>query len=138
MDSTAGRDDRTKHWAAVIGGLAVTALLVYLAFLLGAWGFDTRRFSQHDRRLRGLVVRSPTVGQVEQAFDEEGTRLLARPASREELLRVAAERGGTRADDVVEKGTRWPTTRVFVAGDMVYFLFFDQDGVMRDYVIASR
>jgi hypothetical protein len=138
MDSTAGPEDRTKRWVALIGGLAVTALLVYLAFLLGAWGFDTRRFSQHERRLHGLLVRSPTLGQVEQAFEEEGTRLLARPHDREELLRVAAERGRTRADDVVDKGTRWPTTRVFVAGDMVYFVFFDRDGVMRDYLIASR
>jgi hypothetical protein len=135
--SSAGHD-RKKRWVVAVGSVAVTSLFVYLAFLLGAWGFDARRFGQHQRRMQNLLRQAPQLDQVEQAFQDEGTLLLARAGSPEELKREAAQRGGPRATEIVEKGAKWPVARVFLAGDMVYFVFFDAEGVMRDFVIASR
>jgi hypothetical protein len=118
--------------------VVITVGVAYLALLIGAWGFDLRRYSQHDGRLRKLLLAAPRLEQVVQALEEEGSPLLAAPAGTRELERVAAERAGAKAREVVEKGTRWGQTRVFVAGDMIYFLFFDKDGVMRDFTYVSR
>jgi len=127
-----------RKLAIVVGSFLVTALTAYLAFLLGAWGFDTRRIGQHHGRLRRLLAQQPRLEQVVRGLEDEGTRLIASPSGESELRRVAAEHGGARAAEVVEKGTRWPRTRVFLAGDMVYFIYFDAEGVMRDFTSVSR
>jgi hypothetical protein len=124
--------------AILLAAVAITAGVAYLAFLIGAWGFNTRRYGQHDGRLRKLLLASPRVDQVVRAFEDEGSPLVAAPADARELEKVAAERGRDKAREVVEKGTRWGQTRVFVAGDMVYFIFFDAGGVMRDFVYVTR
>jgi hypothetical protein len=121
----------------VLGSFLATALMAYLAFLLGAWGFDTRRYNQHYRRLQRLLAQQPTIELVVRGLEDEGTRLTASPSGAD-LRRAAAEHGGARAAEVVEKGTRWPRTRVFLAGDMVYFIYFDGEGVMRDFTCVSR
>jgi hypothetical protein len=118
--------------------VAITAGVAYLAFLLGAWGFNTRRYSQHERRLHTLLLATPKLEQVVQAFEEEGSPLVASARGPRELEQVAAAHAGERAQTVVEKGARWPQTRVFAAGDMTYFIFFDEQGVMRDYALATR
>jgi len=127
-----------KKLLIVLGSFAATALAAYLAFLLGAVGFDTRRFMQHEGRLRRLLAQQPKLEQVVQGLEAEGSRLLAAPAKEADLRRVATELGGPRAKEIIEKGTRWPQTRVFLAADMVYFIYFDADGVMRDFTCVSR
>ena len=118
---------------------AITAGVAYLAFLIGAWGFNTRRYSQHDGRLRKLVLANPRLDQVTQALEDEGSPLVASPASAAGAGAGGRRSGrGPRCAEVVEKGTRWGVTRVFVAGDMVYFLFFDREGVLRDFSYVSR
>jgi len=135
----AGKKRRARQRLAIaIGSVLATAGLAYLALLLGAWGFDTRRYGLHEGRLARLLARRPLLEQVVQAFADEGAELIGSPRGETELRRLAAERGGPRGDDVVRKGALWPATRVFVAGDMVYFVFFDEAGVMRDFAIASR
>ena len=132
-------DERGPSRAAIfVVSAAITAGVAYLAFLIGAWGFDTRRYSQHDGRLRKLVLAKPRLDQVTQALEDEGSPLVASPASPRELEQVAAKWAGSKVPEVVEKGTRWGVTRVFVAGDMVYFLFFDREGVLRDFSYVSR
>jgi len=127
-----------KKLAIVLGSLALTAAGAYLAFLLGAVGFDTRRFTQHEGRLRRLLARQPRIEQVVQGLEEEGSHLLAAPVGPAEVRQLAAERGGPRAKEIVEKGTRWPQTRAFLAADMIYFIYFDGDGVMRDFTCVSH
>ena len=127
-----------KKLAIVLGSFAFTAGAAYLAFLLGAFGFDTRRFLQHEGRLRRLLAQQPRLEQVAQGLEEEGSRLLAAPVGSADLRRLAAERGGPRAKEIVEKGTRWPQTRAFLAADMIYVIYFDEDGVMRDFTCVSR
>jgi hypothetical protein len=127
-----------KRLVPLAGGLVVTVLLATLAFWLGAWGFDTRRFTQHEGRLSRLLQRQPRLQPVVQALEDEGARLLAAPSDERELAEVAARHGGPRSAEILEKGRRWPTTRVFAASDMIYVLFFDEAGVMRDFTLVSR
>jgi hypothetical protein len=132
-------DERGPSRAVIfVVSAALTAGVAYLAFLIGAWGFNTRRYVQHDERLRKLVLATPRLDQVTQALEDEGSPLVASPASPRELGDVAAKWAGDKEREVAEKGKRWGTTRVFVAGDMVYFLFFDREGVLRDYSYVSR
>jgi hypothetical protein len=127
-----------KRLAMVAGSLAATLLACYAALLLGSWGFETRRFAQHQDRLQRLLAQAPRLDQVVQALEDEGSPLLAAPRGEGEVRRVALERGGLKTREVLEKGRRWPQTRVFAAGDMVYFLYFDGQGVMRDFTCVSR
>ncbi len=118
--------------------LAITAAIAALALYLGAWAYDTKRFSIHDTRLRHLVEQRALMDQVVRGLEAEGSPLLFAPKSPEELRRAAGERGRSRVPEILEKGGRWPETRVFVASDMVYFLYFDAAGVMKDYTCVSR
>lgn len=131
-------EGRLNRAAILTASVAITAGVAYLAFLLGAWGFNTRRYGQHEARLRKLLLANPRLEQVVQAFAEEGSPLVAAPADPREVEKVAAELAGPQARLVVEKGARWPQTRVFAAGDMVYFIFFDEAGVMRDFAFVTR
>jgi hypothetical protein len=137
-DPAADAPEARRRWLwFVAGSTAATAILVAIAFFLGAWAFDTRRALTHETRLQRLVDRKPRLEQVVQGLEDEGSRLVASPGSDDELRAVAALRGGRRADEAVRKGRRWSTTRVFAAGDMVYFIYFDEEGVMRDFVSVN-
>jgi hypothetical protein len=131
-------EERGQRAGILVASVAVTAGVAYLAFLLGAWGFNTRRYATHEGRLKKLLLATPRLPQVVQAFEEEGSPLVASPAGRREVERVAGELAGAKKDDVMAKAARWPQVRVFRAGDMVYFVFFDRAGVMRDYAFVSR
>jgi hypothetical protein len=130
--------DRASRAAFLLGGVAVTGILVYLALGLGAWGFDYRRYSQHNGRLARLLAKQPQLAQVVAGLQDEGSRLLAAPEGEAPLRAEAARSGGAKAGEVVEKGRRWPRARVFLAGDMVYFIYFDEAGRMRDFTCVSR
>ena len=121
----------------IAGSILVASLALYGAFWLGAWAFDVRRFTTHSNRLRRLVEQHPSIDRVTRGLQDEGGRLVAAPATEEELKRVIAERGKDRGPEILEKARRYPKTRVHVAGDMVYFLFYDDDDVLRDYVFVS-
>ncbi len=127
-----------KRFVIVTGSLAVTGLLVTLALLLGNAGFNARRFTQHESRLKKLLPQQPTLEQVVRGLIDEGTPLLASAATAEELRRLAQERGQARQAEIMDKGQRFPQVRVFLAGDMIYFIYFDAGGVMRDFTCVSR
>jgi hypothetical protein len=120
------------------GAALLTALVGALALLLGAWAFGYRRYSLHEGRLSRLVEKQPSLAQVVRGLEDEGASLVATPESGQDLLGVATVLARDRKEDVLAKGRRWPKARVFVAGDMVYFLYFDGDDVMRDYVCVGR
>jgi hypothetical protein len=106
--------------------------------LLGSASFDFRRYSQHQGRLQKVMRQEPTADRLDQAFRDEGTVLLAVARSRAEVEAEAGRRGAAKAAEVREKGGRFPETRVYQAGDMLYFIYFDADGVMRDFTCVSR
>ena len=127
-----------KRVAVVAGAVAVTALAAWLAFLLGAVGFDTRRFGMHEGRLRRLAAMQPTVEQVTQGLNDEGSPLLSTATDEASLRRAVARYGAARSADLLDKGRRFPQARVFLASDMIYFIYFDAAGVMRDFACVSR
>lgn len=128
-----------KRVGIVVAALAVTLGSLWLAMALGSVGFDVRRFTQHERRLlRVMAEPQVTAGRLTQAFKDEGTLLLAAPASPEERERVIVARGGKQGPELRAKSTRYPELRVFATPDMLYFVFFDGDGVMRDFALVSR
>lgn len=129
--------DLRKRFVVAAGSVGVTALLAWLAFLLGGWGFDTRRFIQHDLRLQGMLKKEPRLEQVVRGLEDAGIRLLGAPAGEAEAARFMPKDAGERGRAALEKARRWPQARVFRAEDMLYFLFFDAAGVMRDYALVS-
>jgi hypothetical protein len=133
------RDEPPLRRAWILAGaLVASGLALYLALFLGAWAFDVRRASQHDGRLRRLVQQQPTLARVVQGLADDGSPLIESPEGPAALLAAASRHGGANAGEVRTKGSRWPTTRVFRAGDMIYFLYFDAEGVLRDYTWVSR
>jgi hypothetical protein len=127
-----------KRVVIIAGSLVATLVMCYAAFVLGSWAFDTRRFSVHQTRLENLLKKQPPLDLVVQALEDEGTPLVL-SADGEESLRIAAETyGGKKKAEVLEKGRRWGKTRVLRTADMTYFIFFDRDGVMRDFTCVSR
>lgn len=125
---------------ALVFGLAalVTAAGVVGALYLGAWAFDVRRFTTHERRLARLLTHAPTLQQVDQAFKDEGTLRLGSAEGEAALHELARRFAGEKAAAVEASGRRDARTRAYAAGDMLYFIHFDEKGVMRAYMLVSR
>jgi len=116
----------------------VTSAGVVGALYLGAWAFDVRRFATHERRLARLLAHAPTLPQVDQAFKDEGTQPLG-AADDETARRALLQRlAGDKAAAVEARSGGHRRTRAYAAGDMIYFIFFDDRGVMRASAIVSR
>jgi hypothetical protein len=121
----------------LVGSAILSGLLFGVAFWLGAAYFQMRRVSTHATRLENLLKKSPTVEQVTEGLRMEESPLLASPVGEDALREAAARWGRDKQADVLAKGRRWPQTRIFRAGDMIYFLYFDDAGVLRDYAYVS-
>jgi hypothetical protein len=121
----------------VLGALAVTLGALALAMLLGSASFDFRRYTQHEDRLRRVMREAPTADRLTRGLADEGTPLLAAPRTAEETARVVVERAGRKAAEVRAKAARYPQMRLYRASDMLYFVYFDADGVMRDFTCVS-
>ncbi len=119
------------------GALAVTLGALVLAMLLGSASFDYRRFSQHEGRLRRVMREAPTADRLTRGLQDEGTPLLAAPAGPAETEKVIAARGGNKTAELRRQAARYPQLRVYRAADMLYFIWFDADGVMRDFTCVS-
>ena len=125
-----------RFWI-LAGALVVTLGALAVAMLLGSASFDYRRFSQHEGRLRRVMREAPTADRLTRGLQDEGTPLIAAPTSGEEKERVIAARGGSKAAELRRKAARYPQLRVYRAADMLYFVWFDADGVMRDFTCVS-
>ncbi len=127
-----------KRFWMLAGALVVTLAALWLAMLLGSASFDYRRYTQHENRLRKVMREQPTVARLTQGLQDEGTALVGAPTSADEAERVIAQRGGKKTAELRTKAGRYPEMRVYSAADMLYFIFFDGDGVMRDFTCVSR
>jgi hypothetical protein len=127
-----------KRFWIMAGALAVTLGALALAMVLGSASFDFRRYTVHQQRMQKVLREQPTADRLTRGLADEGTVLLAVLQSREDVGREASARGGKRAAEVREKAARHAETRVYQASDMLYFVYFDADGVMRDFTCASR
>ena len=127
-----------KRFWILAGALAVTLGALALAMLLGSASFDFRRYTVHQQRLQRVLREQPTADRLTRGLADEGTPLLAVLSTRAEVETEAATRGGKKAGEIREKGGRRAQTRVYQAGDMLYFVYFDEAGVMRDFTCVSR
>ena len=127
-----------KRFWILAGALAVTLGALALAMLLGSASFDFRRYTVHQQRLPRVLREQPTADRLTRGLADEGTRLLAVAPTRDEAEREARARGGPRAAEIRDKASRHAETRVYQAGDMLYFVYFDEAGVMRDFTCVSR
>lgn len=139
FDEPEGRERTLRERALTIAAsLLVTALLGLLAFGLGSWGFGFRRYSIHQGRLERMQKLRPVMEQVVAGLAAEGSLLVASADGPAELRRLAERLAPGRAAEVVDKGRRHGRTRVFAAADMLYFIYFDREGVMRDFTCVGR
>jgi hypothetical protein len=138
MDPSVEEPATTGRQRALFVGVAllVTGALAALVFVLGTIAYVVRFQGDHEARLARVMKQKPTVQQITQAMENEGSPLLAAPATPSEIEQ-AAERWGTRdRAAILALGARWPTTRVFDAHGMRYFIFFDERGIMRAFVCS--
>ncbi len=122
----------------LLGALAVTLVALSVALLLGTLGFNYHRKLEHEELLRAVMARRPTAAQLtDWLASVKGAPLLASPASRSEVEGVITTRGAAKAEELRAKAGRYPQLRVYRASDMLYFVFFDAHGVMRDFTCVS-
>ena len=130
--------ERRPLLAAAAVGVLVAAGLAALVLALGSWAYQHRQFTLHDGRLKRLVEQHPGLEAVTRGvLSEPGNRPIPMPESEQRLRDLAAQWSPARADEVMAKRRRWPTLRIFGAGEMVYFLYFDAEGRLQDYVLLS-
>jgi hypothetical protein len=123
----------------ILTGAAVVSLAALaLALLLGAWAFEFRRLSLHEGRLKRLVEARPTVSVASRGLTNEGWTAVAAEAGDATLARLFADDAPPRVAEVRAKRERWPTTRVFTNGDLVYVLYFGPDGKVADFSLIKR
>ena len=127
-----------KRFWILAGAVLITLSALVVAMLLGSASFDFRRYSQHQGRLAKVLREQPTAGRLPQGLAVVGTVLLAVAKTRDEVEREASTRGRKKAAEIREKGGRHAETRVYQTADMLYFIYFDADGVMRDFTLVSR
>jgi hypothetical protein len=125
--------------AVILGGAALVSLAILaLALLMGAWAFEFRRLSLHEGRLKRLVEAKPTVVVASQGLRDEGWTLLAAELGDATLAKVFGDQPPPRVAEVRTKRSRWPTARVFGNGDLVYVLYFADDGKVADFSLVKR
>ena len=115
--------------AVAIGGLGA-------ALYVGNLGYDVRRNNMHHSRLKNILVQTPTVYQVTEGLKEKAPLALV-VEGRVDLEQAVSRWGADKANEIRDKAGEWPQLRVYTAGDMMYFIYFDEGNVMRDYVYVS-
>jgi hypothetical protein len=140
LDETPDEPTTTVRQRVVIVGVAVvaTCLIGLVAFLLGSWAYRVRLLTSHAGRIERLVAKKPTLALVTQALEADKSPLVAAPGSTPELERAIATWGAQRGGDIRAKASRAAQTRVFRSGDVAYFLFFDEGGVLTDFTCVLQ
>jgi hypothetical protein len=127
--------------AVILGGAALVSLAILaLALLMGAWAFEFRRMSLHEGRLKRLVETEPkpTVSVASQGLTNEGWQAIAVEVGDATLAKLFGEDPPPRVAEIRAKRSRWPTARVFANGDLVYVLYFADDGTIADFSLVKR
>ena len=132
------QDPKAARKRILIATLAAVVTIGGLvsALVLGTLGYNIRRSNMHEARLKGILVQTPTVYQVTEGLKEKAP-LVAIVESPEELQQGLDRWAGSEREEILEKAKRFPQLRIFAAGDMMYFIFFDAEDIMRDYVYVS-
>jgi hypothetical protein len=126
-----------KRFWILFGALVVTTVTLGLALMLGTWGFEYHRYSQHETRLKRVMEQEPTMARLTEGLANEGTTVLAAPETARGVEIAIHTHGEAAADMLRQKARRWPSLRVYRSADMIYFIFFDDDDVMRDFACVG-
>jgi len=127
-----------KRFWILAAAVVVTLASLALAMWLGSASFDFRRYTVHQRRMEKVLREAPSADRLTRGLADEGTPLVAVLTTRADVDREAGARGRAKAAEIREKGARHAETRIYQAGDMLYFVYFDADGLMRDFTCVSR
>lgn len=133
------RHERLKPKShAVVLGIAATVTIAGLgaALYVGGLSYDVRRNNMHDSRLKHILVQTPTVYQVTEGLKDKAPLTLV-VGGRVDLEEALSQWGADKVDEIRNKAGEWAQLRVYAAGDMMYFIYFDEGNVMRDYVYVS-
>ena len=137
FDPTRHDGPRPKRRAIIMGVAAtVTVTGLGVALYVGKLGYDVRRNNLHDSRLKHILVQTPTVYQVTEGLKEKAPLVLV-VEDGVDLEEAMNRWGGEKTREIRDKAVEWPQLRVYAAGDMMYFVFFDEADIMRDYVYVS-
>jgi len=117
---------------AAIAALAAIAVVVLVRVLfVGAQRYQRQEFDEHRRYLQALLAKNPSVAQVETAIGEEPIRVVT-PADATAISHVWTDSRNDPAE-IEAKVSKWLETRVYRKSPMLYFIYFDSQGVMRDF-----
>ena len=128
--------NKKKILLLALVGIFLTGVGLTGALLFGGLYYQLRRATSHEKRLYGILEQKPTLYQVTEGLKEKAP-LLASPESVDELESWASK-WPSRRDEIIEKASTWSLTRVFDAGDMIYFIYFDEDEVMKDFTYVDN
>ena len=127
----------SRFWI-LTGAFTATVVTLAVALFLGSLAFDYHRHLEHEGLLREVVARQWTAERLTQWLrDVKSAPLLAVLQSPADVEREALTRGGRKAAEIREKAERHAQVRIYQAADMIYFVFFDDDGVMRDFTCVG-
>jgi hypothetical protein len=127
----------SRFWIRA-GALAVSLVTLAVALFLGNLAFNYHRHLEHEDLLREVVARQWTAEKLTQWLrDVKSAPLLAVLQSPADVEREVLARGGRKAAEIREKAARHAQVRVYHAADMIYFVFFDDDGVIRDFTCVG-
>lgn len=136
-ESSSEPSSRSKRLVALSVSASVTLGGLFLALYLGNVGYDIRRTSMHEARMTGVLRQEPTIYQVTEGLKEKAP-LLEVLKTEEQIKQGAIQWGKTKVPQILSKASVSAETRVFAAGDMIYFVFFDAGSIMRDFELVSR
>jgi len=85
-----------------------------------------------------MLAQTPLLAQVEIGLRDDGSPLIASPEGETELRSWAARWPGAPGEQLLAKGRANPRVRIFRAHDTHYAIFFDEHGVMRDYLCLPQ
>ena len=131
---------KTPLWrkaAIVLGSVAITGGLVFLALFLGSWAFGQREGSLHVGRLERLVEKHPKGDAVRAGLEAEGSRLLGEAAGPGELASLVARTTPDAQAAVLATGQSAARSRAFLAGAYVYWLFFDAEDSLTGFLVVK-
>jgi hypothetical protein len=112
--------------------LVIVAVVVLVrALSLGAQRYQRNEFDEHRRYLQTLLAKSPSIAEVEAAVGEEPIRVVT-PADARSISHVWTDPRNDAAE-IEAKVSKWPQTRIYRKSPMLYFIYFDSQGVMRDF-----
>jgi uncharacterized caspase-like protein len=112
------------------------AVAVTVVAAHGCDAYHRREIAHHQDTLQRLVERKPTVAQVEAALGLAPYRV-AKPGDPKELASIWTNPLNS-ATEVEHKVSQWSETRIYLKSAMVYFVYFDAQGVMRDFSCLSN